>query len=51
MAEAFEDTTWVRRVRSVVLLVGLLIVIGAVVAAGIGAAVVLLASLLDRALA
>lgn len=51
MAEAVEDTTWLRRVRSAVLLVVVLCTIGALVAAVIGAAVVLMVSLLDQALA
>lgn|GEM_PF-3871341 len=50
MTEAFDDTTWVRRVRSTVLLVLLLVVLGVVAAAGIGAVVVLAGSLIDQAL-
>lgn len=49
--EAAEDTTWLRRVRSAVLLVLLLTAIGVLVAAVIGAGVVLMVSLLDQALA
>jgi hypothetical protein len=50
VTEAFDDTTWVRRVRSTVLLVLLLVVLGVVAAAGIGAVVVLAGSLIDQAL-
>jgi len=51
VAEAFDDTRWWRRLRSAVLLVAMLVVLGVAVAAGIGATVVLLVSLLDQALA
>ncbi|HLT15357.1 MAG TPA: hypothetical protein VK007_01545 [Acidimicrobiales bacterium] len=51
MTEAFDDTRWWRRLRSAVLLVAMLVVLGVAVAAGIGATVVLLVSLLDQALA
>ena len=50
VAEAFDDTTWLRRIRSTALLVALLVVLGVVAAAGIGAGLVLLGSLLDQAL-
>ena len=50
VAEAFDDTTGLRRIRSTVLLVVLLVVLGIIAAAGIGAAFVLLGSLLDQAL-
>jgi len=50
VAEAFDDTTWLRRMRSTALLVVLLVVLGIIAAAGIGAGFVLLGSLLDQAL-
>jgi hypothetical protein len=50
VTEAFDDTTWLRRVRSIALLVLLLVVLGVVAAVGIGAFVVLAGSLIDQAL-
>jgi hypothetical protein len=50
VAETFEHTTWARRVRSVVLLVLLLVVLGALTAVGIGGTVVLLGSFIDKSL-
>lgn len=50
MAEAFDDTTWLRRIRSTAALVVLLVVLGVVAAAAIGAGFVLLGSLVDQAL-
>jgi hypothetical protein len=45
-----DDLTWLRRTRSAVLLVGLVVVLGALVALVLGVAVVGGASLLDHAL-
>lgn len=50
MAETFERKTWVRRVRSVVLLVLLLVLLGTLTALGIGGTVVLVGSFIDKAL-
>jgi len=50
VAQIFEQTTWARRVRSLVLLALLLVVLGVLTAAGVGSFVVLMGSLLDQAL-